>query len=533
VPLSRLDALTIVHGDDDEETLRDREQLQQLLTEIDDIAGSIQMAAQMEGHDPGGDDDRAPLAIGAVEANDERPAQDTSDGATAQAGLTTAPALHASGKETTTVPVAAATAASSAASASGLDLPFGLTLNTSAPPSARVAASNAFLEQQRKRREQEEAQAERERQALGQTATSAPSASAAPVAAAASASAADAPMVWEAFPQHLTTAESVELASSFDSSYLEVNAAAKSAADARRGEAHVTDEMIADTQTLLQLFGIPFVVAPGEAEAQCATLETLGLVEGVITDDSDVFLFGAQNVYRHFFESKRYCERYRSDEIQNKLGIDRRKLIHMALLLGSDYTEGVKGVGIVNATEIINAFPGEHGLEQLCRWVYSDEADLQPSLPSYPDPCSDDERAALDGAYRLAAFKYAHRNVKRNWALSTTFPNREVIEAYWHPNVDESRADPTWQRPDWDAIRNFCASKIGWTQEQIQQQVTPVEKAMEEAVSRKGGRRKRQPATRAADGHFRCGMSSQSALLCCVCVCVCSARGVIGSLFLV
>lgn len=42
-----------------------------------------------------------------------------------------------------------------------------------------------------------------------------------------------------------------------------------------------------------------------QAEAQCAWLEANGLVDGVVTDDNDVFLFGARHVYRHIFESKK------------------------------------------------------------------------------------------------------------------------------------------------------------------------------------------------------------------------------------
>lgn len=57
-----------------------------------------------------------------------------------------------------------------------------------------------------------------------------------------------------------------------------------------------------ECQELLQCFGIPYIVAASEAEAQCAWLQQAGLVDGVVTDDNDALLFGASNVYRHFFE---------------------------------------------------------------------------------------------------------------------------------------------------------------------------------------------------------------------------------------
>jgi len=61
----------------------------------------------------------------------------------------------------------------------------------------------------------------------------------------------------------------------------------------------VTPELVADCKLLLRLFGIPWIDAPFEAEAQCADLELKGLVDGVISDDSDTLLFGARTCYRH------------------------------------------------------------------------------------------------------------------------------------------------------------------------------------------------------------------------------------------
>lgn len=52
-------------------------------------------------------------------------------------------------------------------------------------------------------------------------------------------------------------------------------------------------------------------------------------------------------------------------------GLSRDHLIVLAYLLGSDYTDGLEGVGIVSAMELLRDFPGS-GLEPLKKLKYAD-----------------------------------------------------------------------------------------------------------------------------------------------------------------
>jgi DNA excision repair protein ERCC-5 len=97
---------------------------------------------------------------------------------------------------------------------------------------------------------------------------------------------------------------------------------------AQAGQAQgVTDEMIEDCKELLQLFGVPYVESPGEADAQCAILEKLGLVDGIVSDDSDIFLFGGNNVFRHAFDRRYHLELY---SIKGSLCIINLVLIYLS-----------------------------------------------------------------------------------------------------------------------------------------------------------------------------------------------------------
>ncbi len=124
-----------------------------------------------------------------------------------------------------------------------------------------------------------------------------------------------------------------------------------------------------------------------------------GLVDGIITEDSDVFLFGGEAVYRKFFEQTKegnFVECYQTKEIKEHIGLDRsvcieplskesnykQAFINLAMLLGSDYTQGVKNIGVVLAMEILHEFGN---LRNFKKWLDElQEGDTNEELVSSP-----------------------------------------------------------------------------------------------------------------------------------------------------
>ena len=59
----------------------------------------------------------------------------------------------------------------------------------------------------------------------------------------------------------------------------------------------VTPEMASTIIRQLKKMDIPYVVAPYEADAQLVYLERQGLVDGILSDDSDLLVFGAKRLF--------------------------------------------------------------------------------------------------------------------------------------------------------------------------------------------------------------------------------------------
>lgn len=56
---------------------------------------------------------------------------------------------------------------------------------------------------------------------------------------------------------------------------------------------------------------------------------------------------------------------------EGDLGLTKERLALLALLLGSDYTEGISGIGVVNAMETLAAFPSYEELKVFRHWLDS------------------------------------------------------------------------------------------------------------------------------------------------------------------
>ena len=126
------------------------------------------------------------------------------------------------------------------------------------------------------------------------------------------------------------------------------------------------------TELLIQLLDhlkLPHHRAPAEAEAECARLQLLGIVDAVWSDDGDTLMFGATCLIgAHRVANKWSPDKItvlRAEKILEDRDFDSESLVLFAMLAGADYnTTGLKGCGAQLARLVSR---NSHGLtNELC-----------------------------------------------------------------------------------------------------------------------------------------------------------------------
>lgn len=213
------------------------------------------------------------------------------------------------------------------------------------------------------------------------------------------------------------------------------------------------------TKQLLQLFGFPFHIAPGEAEAECALLQQNGIVDAVFSEDVDTLMFGCTFMIRNWTsEGTRSCKSpthvnsYRTTDLE-KAGLDCDGMILVALMSGGDYIPaGVPRCGIQIACEAARAGFGR----DLCRLMENDTV----GFCEWRDRLNHELHTNENKYFRV---KHGALQISKN------FPNIAVLSYYTHPAVSSPEellqftSDLRWDcEPNICDLRKFVAETFDW-----------------------------------------------------------------------
>lgn len=119
----------------------------------------------------------------------------------------------------------------------------------------------------------------------------------------------------------------------------------------------VTPQMARQLIEELKQMGVQYVVAPYEADAQLAYLERKGIIHGILSEDSDLLVFGAKSLLTKLDQYGDCVEINRSDftacrEI-SLIGWTDAEFRRMAILSGCDYLASINKMGLKTAYRLV------------------------------------------------------------------------------------------------------------------------------------------------------------------------------------
>ncbi|XP_022764851.1 flap endonuclease GEN-like 2 isoform X2 [Durio zibethinus] len=226
--------------------------------------------------------------------------------------------------------------------------------------------------------------------------------------------------------------------------------------------------MIKEAKSLGLALGIPCLDGIEEAEAQCALLNLESLCDGCFSSDSDIFLFGARTVYRDICLGEGgHVICYEMDDIEQKLGFGRNSLISLALFLGSDYSQGVHGLGPETACQIIKSVGDNDILQKIASEGLSFTRKKKNSMKQGRVKCND------------KATTLCHEvNMNGNKNSQGDNQSLQVVEAYMKPKCYSADSDVVHrvlvQHPfQHQLLQLICAQFFEWPPEKTDEYILP------------------------------------------------------------
>ncbi len=112
---------------------------------------------------------------------------------------------------------------------------------------------------------------------------------------------------------------------------------------------NISKKDMEDLEELMKVFGVPWIQAPGEAEALGSYLCAIEECRAILTEDTDVLAYGAGVFLSDFNVAKGTFEAIYLSEVLETLELTQDQFLDLCIMSEVDYNENVPGIGIGRA----------------------------------------------------------------------------------------------------------------------------------------------------------------------------------------
>lgn len=160
---------------------------------------------------------------------------------------------------------------------------------------------------------------------------------------------------------------------------------------------YVTQYHIESSKQLFDIFGIKYIHAPCEAESLLAILCKNGVVNGCISEDTDILANGGQLFLREFNSDKNTVEEYCLYGILDNLKLTYDEFVDLCILCGSDYTVKIFGIGPISAYKLILKYKSiEEVIKHNDKYIIPNNFEYNKARELFKKPISDNVYQGLD-----------------------------------------------------------------------------------------------------------------------------------------
>lgn len=107
------------------------------------------------------------------------------------------------------------------------------------------------------------------------------------------------------------------------------------------------------TKELFDILQVPYYQAPLEAETTCADLCKRGLVDAVLSEDTDVLAYGAPVFLSKIETSIDNCVQIKHRDILDSLELSYDEFLDLCIMCGTDYNKNISRIGPEKAYKLI------------------------------------------------------------------------------------------------------------------------------------------------------------------------------------